>query len=355
MKKLKILFLYISLLIFIFYRFYSTRPVFSDGDLVKISTTVLSEPIKYSDSQYLKLYGVKIYLPKYPEITYGDKLVIVGRVEEDRLVNPELVEVSDRKNKIYDLRSKIIYFFKSNLPEPHASLVAGMVLGSKNMPTNFWEKLKNTGTAHVVVASGTNVTMVAGFLMGLTTQFLKRRRAIVITLLGIGIYVILSGFDAPIVRAGIMGAVAFSAQSVGRLISAWKALFYSIALMLLVRPDWLVDLGFILSVLATSGILLFNTKLDKIFKIVPKIIREGLTTSLSAQVFVAPVIYATFGQFNILSPIINALILWTVSYIMIIGGISAVISLIVPKVGGIILTLAFPLTWYFIQILNSNF
>lgn len=332
------------------YRYFSTRPVFKDGDLVKISTTVLSEPIVYSDTQYLKLYGLKIYLPKYPEIVYGDEIEVTGKVEDGKLKEPKLVKLETNKQyTIYDIRHTIISFYKKSLPEPHSSLVAGTVLGSKNMPTNFWERLKSTGVAHVVVASGTNVAMVAGFLMGISTSFLKRKYAIVVTLLGISVYVILSGFDAPIVRAAIMGVVAFMAQSFGRLVSAWRALFFSIIVMLLIKPMWIVDLGFQLSVLATSGILLFQKKIDSKFKFVPKVLREGLTTSLSAQIFVAPVIFATFGQFNILSPVINALVLWTIPYIMVIGGVSAVIGLLIPKIGGIILILSFPLTWFFIK------
>ncbi len=342
---------FLFIVLVIVFRYFSTMPTFKEGDLVKISTTVLSEPIAYENTQYVKLMGLKIYLPKYPEIVYGDSVVVVGRVNEGKLDNPQLLSVGQTNNKIYKLREKLIGFYKSSIPEPHSSLVAGTVLGSKSMPSGFWETLKNTGTAHVVVASGTNVAMVAGFLMGITTNFLKRKKAIVVTLLGISVYVVLSGFDAPIVRAAIMGAVVFSAQSFGRLVSAWRALALSIIVMLIIKPIWLTDLGFILSVLATSGLMFSQKGIDNRLKFIPAFFREGLTTSLAAQVFVAPVIYATFGQFNIASPIINALILWTIPYIMIIGGFSGIVGLIIPKLGMIILQLVIPLTWFFQNIL----
>jgi len=351
MKNFAIFLLLIS---FIFIRFLTTRQNFNDGDIVKISTTVTTEPIVYDDSIYLKLYGLKIYLPKYPEVVYGDRVVITGKInnKKKKLEGPTLISVDQNENKLYGLRQKIISFYKKYLPEPHSSLVAGMVLGSKQMPKRFWEGLKSTGTAHVVVASGTNVTMVAAFLMGVCAYFMKRKKAIIVTLLGITSYVILSGFDAPIVRAAIMGAVAFSAQAAGRLVSAWKSLFYSIFLMLFIKPEWIIDLGFILSVLATSGLMLFQNGIDKKLKFVPNVFREGLTTSLAAQVFVAPVIFVTFGQFNILSPLINALILWTTPYIMIIGAVSSLLGMILPSIGAIILILIYPLTWYFIKVIE---
>jgi len=344
--------IYVIIISLIIFRYFSSLPKFVEGDKVKISATILSEPIQYSNSQYLKLYGLKIYLPKYPQVGYGDSIVLIGQVNQDKLVGLESVQIEKKKSNIYYLREKIISFYKKSLPEPYSSLVAGMVLGSKQMPQSFWEKLKMTGTAHVVVASGTNVAMFGGFLMSLGALLFKRKQALIMVFLGICIYIVLSGFDAPIVRAGIMGIVAFGAQESGRLISAWKALLYSVLLMLLVKPDWLFDLGFILSVLATSGILLFNKKFEKLFAFVPKVLREGLTTSISAQIFVAPVIFVTFGQFNILSPLINALILWTVPYIMIIGGVGAVIGIIMPEIGQIILVLVYPLTWWFASVID---
>ena len=60
---------------------------------------------------------------------------------------------------------------------------------------------------------------------------------------------------------------------------------------------------------------------------VPEILKEGLSTSLAAQIGVAPILFVTFGQFNILSPLINALVLWTVPYIMILGSVGGVVGL----------------------------
>jgi len=122
-----------------------------------------------------------------------------------------------------------------------ASLVAGIVIGSKNMPESFWNKLKSTGTAHIVVASGTNVTMTISFLIGLLIVFLKRRTAIWITLLGILGYVIISGFDAPIIRAGIMGSILLFSQETGRIASTWRILIYSAVIMLLIKPTWIIN------------------------------------------------------------------------------------------------------------------
>lgn len=344
---------YLSIVCLILFRYKQTLPIYKDGDFIKITSKVYSEPIIFDRQQYLKLQGLKVYIPKYLEINYGDRVVITGTVNDKKLQDPKIQKLqTDDRGFLLNIRLKLISFYKSSLPEPMGSLVAGIVIGSKNMPESFWERLKQTGTAHVVVASGTNVTMTASFLISVLTIFLKRRTAIWLTAVGIFGYVVISGFDAPIVRAGIMGSVLLLGQSGGKVVNTWRILVYSAILMLLIKPIWITDLGFILSFVATTSILLFQKKIDKFILVIPTVLREGLSTSLSAQIGVAPIIFITFGQFNILSPIINALVLWTIPYIMVIGALGGIVGLIVPLVGRLILFILFPLLWYFTKIIS---
>lgn len=344
--------IFLLLLFLIIVRFLTARSDFKDGDLIRITTTVYSEVVVYDDNQYLNFRGLKIYLPKYPEIHYGDTVIVEGFVENDFLKKPKLIEIKKGNNILVKLRSRLIGFYKASLPEPHSSLIAGMVLGSKNMPEVFWETLRNTGTAHVVVASGTNVTLTASFLLGISTYFFRRRTAIILALIGISGYVFLSGLDAPIVRAAIMGGLTFIAQLKGKVATGFRTLIITSYIMLFIRPLWITDLGFILSFVATLSLMIFQNKVNEKLKFLPGFLREGLSTSIAAQIGVAPIIYASFGQFNILSPIINALILWTTPFIMVLGMISGIVGLIVPKIGEIILYLSFPFTLWFIKILE---
>lgn len=346
-------FVWLFLIILVIFRFFTTRPTFSDGQKIRITDRVSLEPIRYPTSQRILLSGLKIYLPTFPEIHYGDRVVVEGRVEGDKLIKAELISLSENQGVLFKTRKKLVGIFQKSLPEPHASLVAGVTLGSKSsLPVRFWESLKLSGTAHVVVASGMNVTLVAGFLMGILVIFLPRQRAVPAALLGIWVYSLLSGFDAPIVRAAVMGSVAFSAQALGKLYLAARALVLSALAMLVVWPDWLTDLGFILSFVATASLMLFERKIARFVRFAPGIFRQGFSTSLAAQIGVAPVLFVTFGQFNLLSPIINALVLWTIPPMTIIGGIGGIIGLMVPLLGKLILLLNYPLTSWFIWIVN---
>ncbi|MFC1710119.1 ComEC/Rec2 family competence protein, partial [Patescibacteria group bacterium] len=80
--------------------------------------------------------------------------------------------------------------------------------------------------------------------------------------------------------------------------------------------------------------------------------REGLSTSLSAQIGVTPVLFLAFGRYSFISPVVNALVLWTVAPITVIGMIAGIVSIITLQLGKLILLLVYPLTSWFIWIVN---
>ncbi len=345
---------WIVLIFLVIFRFFATKPNLSNGKKIRITSKVTQEPSRFFNTQKFSLVGLKVSLPAFPEIHYGDGVVIEGIVDGENLKDPKLISVSQNQSVFPKIRNYFSDFYNRNLPQPDASLVSGIVLGIKSsLPKDFWDSLTKTGTAHVVVASGMNVTFVAGFLMSTLILFMNRRVAIFFALLGIWIYSALSGFDAPIVRAALMGSIAFSAQEFGRLISAWKVLILSGLIMLIIVPTWINDVGFILSFVATLSLMLFQKKVEEFVKFLPGFFREGFATSLAAQIGVAPILFVTFGQFNIFSPVINALVLWTIPLVMAIGAVAGVIGIIFEPLGRVILYLVYPLTSWFIWVVTT--
>ncbi len=325
-------------------RYTTTRPIYHEGDRVRVSSEVTS---------LTKIAGLRIKFPPGSEINYGDYVVVEGKVKNGELSNPIIKETKASNNILINIRQKLINSFKNSLPILDGELVGGIVIGAKSdLDKDFYNKLINTGTSHVVVASGMNVTMTAGFIMALLLNFMARRKAIFITLIAILIYCYIAGFEAPIVRAAIMSFFAFSAQLLGRVVSTIRILFITAFIMLFITPDWLTDISFILSFSTTLSMILFEAKINRLIHFVPSILKDSLSTSLSAQILAAPIIFFTFGRINLFSPLINAMVLWTVSPIMIIGGVGAIISLIIPSVGEMIILLAYPLTRWFITVVS---
>lgn len=341
------------LIILVFVRYFSTKPGYSDGQRLRVEGIVRQEPSRFSYYQKISLAGLGIYLPKFPEIYYGDKVVVEGTVQKGQLESAVLVLKEEDRGLFSGFRKRVVDFFQKSLPEPHAALVAGISLGAKgSLSKDFWDSLTKTGTAHVVVASGMNVSLVASFLLGILVLFLNRKKALVLALAGIWVYTAISGFEAPIIRAAVMGSIAFSAQELGRVYSAWRALVLTGLILLIIVPGWLTDLGFILSFVATGSILIFQKRVEKLVAFVPSLLRGDFSTTLAAQVGVSPILFVTFGQFNILSPIINVLVLWTIPLITVLGIVGGLVGIVVPFLGKAILWLCYPLTTWFIAVVR---
>lgn len=345
-------FLFVSVAVLILLRYLMTRPNLPQGKRIRITEKISSEPVRYEKYQGFQMSGKRIYLPLYPELNYGDIVTVEGTVKDNTLDNPKLIKVKEG-GVFYNLRSRLLNFYSHALPAPHSSLIEGIVVGSKSdISQDFWNKLKLTGTAHIVVASGMNVTLVASFLTNSLVIWLPRRKAIPLALIGIWVYSIFSGFDAPIVRAAVMTSLAFTAQIYGKVYDARRALILSAAGMLIIKPDWIMDLGFILSFVATASLVLFQKRISRYLINVPSLIREDLSTTLAAQVGVAPILYLSFGQLNILSPFINALVLWTVPPLTMVGMLAGILGLITPEVGKAVLYFIYPLSTWFVTTIN---
>lgn len=215
------------------------------------------------------------------------------------------------------------------LPEPHASLAIGVLLGVKRgMPKEFYEQLVNTGTLHIVAASGYNVTVVAGAMLSLIGIVLPRYAAMGISLIGVVVYVVLAGAGAAIVRAGIMGSLGLIGIMLGRIHEARRLLWVTVWLMLIVKPGLITDVGFQLSVSATLGLLYVGEILkSQILKFSNwKWIQDYLIPTLAATIATAPVLWWHFGRLSLIGLLVNVMVLPVVPLIMLLAAISLIFA-----------------------------
>lgn len=352
-----------------FYFVYQYRKEYKDRDKVDISILLLNDidingkniststnlPDSFPPDR------VTILLQPQETIHYGQYLNITGRINSKMLSNGRLVKSiyypkvaiqslrSDMFfNELLSLRKSIAYVYQMNLSDIDSSLLLGIVFGIKGqIPKTFNQDLQKTGLTHVIAASGMNVTMVAGFLMMLFTRLLRRRFAIVYAIILLLIYTVFSGLQSSIIRATLMGICAFSAQALGKQYFGFYGLVLTSFVMLLYNPGYIFDVGFQLSILATLGILTINPLVSRV-----SFITEDIATTFSAQLATMPILVSVFGQYSLLSILTNALVLWTIPLLMIVGGLAAAIGIIFPVLGGWIVYLAIPLLWYFEAIVS---
>jgi competence protein ComEC len=146
----------------------------------------------------------------------------------------------------------------ATLPEPHASLAGGVVIGGKSgLGNELKDAFVRSGLIQIIVLSGYNVMVVAEWVMaGLARTKLPRRWGAIAGALAILIFVGIAGASATALRAMVMALIALYARATARTYIAGRALLFVILLMLIWNPLYLVfDPGFGLSVAATAGLI----------------------------------------------------------------------------------------------------
>ena len=158
------------------------------------------------------------------------------------------------------------------LDEPLAGLAQGIATGRRGtLEPEFRTDLNDTSLSHLVVISGSNVTILATLLVGAIAWAIGRRWAVVTAIVLIGAYAVFVGADPPVIRAAIMTSLFLGASVLGRSSSAVPAVTFAAAVILAVAPALITDLSFQLSFAATSALALLATPL-----------RERITAQLGA-------------------------------------------------------------------------
>lgn len=299
---------------------YGGYPPHRYGDEVTVTGTLrLPQVIEGFDyPHYLELSGIRAL------ITRGSL-----KPAETGAVRPSGTRTFRVFGLLYELRTSIEDRIGLILPEPHASLLAGLITGSRRgLPDHLSEDFRTSGITHIIAVSGYNITIIMT-LLGSALFWLPVKRRFWPLVMMVTAFTIFVGAGAPVVRAaimGILGLIALQAErvSVPRLTILWTAFF-----MLMWNPMQLwYDASFQLSFLAVIGITEFGPFLKKALKNVPETfaIRESLVATLAAQAGTLPISILIFRQFSLVSPLVNVLVAPLVPLGMLLGTISLLLS-----------------------------
>lgn len=278
--------------------------------------------------------------------------VLLIRVDWNMFLYRPGIITSDENLYLEGLKLKIENNLGKILPPPQSGLLAGMILGSKQtLPDDFRNGLINTSTIHIVVASGQNLTILSGLIIGLASTF-GRRKTVLISIGTNLFYALLTGFQIPIIRAAIMNIFASAATLTGREANVLYALFFSAILMLIYEPLWLFSISFQLSFLASFSVMEFAPSLEHKFKWLPDIVRADLIVSSAAFLFTLPIIFENFHRISVTGIVVNALVLWTTPLIMASGGIVAALSLISLEITSVLVLIPGIFLTYLVYVVN---
>ena len=371
MKRIHIIFLTVLILAVLIRILLSFiyAPKIVNGQHVSFETILLSEPTEHGNYQsvtvqYTNTLGsrqITLYVEPQNDLHYGQTVLISGVVKQKNrglgkniiaMSFPQVQVVSAKQNVLFKvslfIRQKIQTLYEKIFSPEFAALLLGIVLGVKgNFSKSFLQDLQATGVMHVIAASGMNVTMVSGFFTGILSLFFRRKWVIAMTIVLLLFYCVLSGMQASIIRATVMIAFALIGQLFGRQYSGLYGLLLAASGMLLYNPTWISDVGFQLSFAATLGIFFIKPLLPSW-----KIISDDIGTTISAQIATIPILIGSFGTYGLLSVLVNALVLWTIPPLMVLGGVGGLVGLLFEPLGSLLLILATPLLWFFTSVVQ---
>src|SRR5256714_6496570 len=195
------------------------------------------------------------------------------------------------------------------LPEPHAAVLLGVVLGIRQgIPPDLQQALVATGLVHLLVLSGLKVAVFARIVQGALKPVLGR--AATWPALGlVGMYALVGGATPAALRAAVMGGLALAASRLGRPAHVWTSLAVTAAGMLGWRPDLAWDVGFQLSFAGTAAIILLTPAIERRCRRLPHMLREPFAVTCAAQVGTLPMMAKDFPIFLPLRPTATAVVL----------------------------------------------
>jgi predicted membrane metal-binding protein/beta-lactamase superfamily II metal-dependent hydrolase len=215
------------------------------GDQVEVAGKLL-HPLSAGDSDYtayLAQQGIDAEMI-YPSTH------LIARNQGDPL-----------RTTLVHLRERLASGVTSVLPEPEASLGAGVLLGTTHgLDPTLKLDLERTGTSWLVTADGFKLMIILGWVLGLS-WLLHRRAALVLFLAITLLYTLFTGLSPFVVRGSILAILAALALLAGRPQRRLRALSIAAALMTVLNPLVLGSPSFWASFAGAAGILLLGLPL----------------------------------------------------------------------------------------------
>ncbi|WP_235558727.1 ComEC/Rec2 family competence protein [Nocardioides sp. Leaf285] len=228
-------------------------------------------------------------------------------------------------------------------PAAQRVLVPALVVGDDaGLDPGVAEDFRTTGLTHLTAVSGTNLTLVVGFVLLLARWVgVRGRWLVVVGALGIVGFVLLARTEPSVVRAAAMGAVGLLGLGRNGRQRGFRALGVAVTALLLVSPGLATTVGFALSVLATAGILvLAPTWRDALRRWLPRWAAEAVAVPAAAQLACTPLVAAVSGQVSLVAVVANLLVAPVVGPATVLGLVAGLVGLVWPGLATVIGTLA---------------
>lgn len=293
---------------------------------------IVSYPQFIKNYQKVKVVNLKnkenyfLYLNREEEIILGEKLVLEDfEINERKIYFPKILR-KEKTNILFKISFKLKNFYdekiKKNLPWPEENILRGLIWGEKIEDSNLYKNFQKTGTAHILVASGSNLVLISSiFLSFLRNLKLDYKLSLLFSVFVLSFYLFLVGFEGSILRAFIFALFLILIKGfTGRIPLRRNLLLTILVILLIIFPKEIFEAGTILSFLSFTGIIYLSPFLkERLNFLKSDYLKETISQSFSSFILVFPFTGYLFKSFNPFSFLFNLPILLFLPHLFILG------------------------------------
>lgn len=240
-------------------------------------------------------------------------------------------------SRIATYRDRLLEGFKKHHFKPETQhIINALVLGQRqDMDRDTTSAYADAGTAHILAISGLHVALLYGILLFLTKPLKRIKNGktlqLLIPIILLWSYALLTGLSASVVRSVTMLSCIGLGLFLNRPANRYQGILVSFFFLVVLKPNYIFDIGFQLSYMAVFSIIALNTLFQKIHLSKNPIVRyfTGIAfVSFAAQIGVLPLCLYYFHQVPLLFMASNLVVLPLTALILTLGILLTILNFI---------------------------
>ncbi|NMM61963.1 ComEC/Rec2 family competence protein [Clostridium sp. P21] len=254
----------------------------------------------------------------------GEKISAHGKLQKEMDLERGIVGVYKIKNYkcckkdwifyLYEIKRNIYLQLRQSLGEDKAAIIMSLCYGdTQYLSKDSKSEFQKLGVIHAVSVSGFHIAIIYKVM----EKIVGLKLAILVSF----VYVLFTGLQPATIRSFVMILIFKLSKILFKNYDSISSLSLAALILLLIKPYYITDIGFMLSFLATLGILLYYKKISRVLYKIPQKLNESLSVTLSSQIFSVPYIAFTIKSFSPGFIIGNLLLLPMYSIIVILGNL----------------------------------
>lgn len=240
------------------------------------------------------------------------------------IFNVEDVEIvkNGSDNIIIKLRKYIKSKLREKLKKENSELAISLIVGDRShISSEVEDNFKKANLMHMLAISGAHFSYVILIATFISNRLQHKRLGQLIQIIAIIFFMNLTGNTASVVRAGIMSILLIGSSICKRQNDSLNNIAISAIIQIINNPYIIFDSGFMLSYSGVLGIILFYKKISE------RIHFKSIALTISANIFIIPIMIYNFHTISGSFIISNICASWLLGIIIILEFISLCIPI----------------------------